>query len=307
MSTPLRSLGSGNAFLALDRNGKIDSGRELFGNVTDQPESGSFERFLALAEFDKPENGGNRDGIIDKRDAVFSHLLLWIDANHDGVSQPKELYTLPELGVYSIGLHYRDDRHSFDQYGNWFHHQAAVNPDAGDGESSDGRVTYDVFLTTDTNQAKSSAQTVHWHLRDTLPNLPERAWDFSFDWVLVQSQVARFSRICTYDRGGYAWSDPGPKPRIFAQLNLEIHDALSRLGERGPFILVGLSFGGSVMRAFASAYPRDVAGMVLVDAAHEGLRVGIGGNKTMRLGRPPTSPLNYLQAWCTVVQSSWSF
>jgi len=139
---------SGNAFLALDRNhnGKIDSGKELFGNFTAQPKSGDPNGFLALAEFDKPENGGNGDGIIDKRDAVFAHLLLWIDENHDGISQPNELHTLPELGVFSLALHYRDDRHFFDQYGNWFHYQAAVNPDPRDGKSKDGRVTYDVFF-----------------------------------------------------------------------------------------------------------------------------------------------------------------
>lgn len=108
--------------------------------------------------------------------------------------------------------------------------------------------------------------------------------DFSFDWTLVQSRVSRFTRICTYDRAGYAWSDPGPKPRTFAQLNLELHDALMKLGERGPFVLVGHSFGGPVVRNFASVYPASVAGLVLVDAAHEGLRVGIGGGKTIRLG-----------------------
>jgi pimeloyl-ACP methyl ester carboxylesterase len=108
--------------------------------------------------------------------------------------------------------------------------------------------------------------------------------DFSFDWVLVQSRVSRLTRICTYDRSGYAWSDPGPKPRTFAQLNLELHDALAKLGEHGPFVLVGHSFGGPVVRNFAAVYPAAVAGMVLVDAAHEGLRVGIGGGKTIRLG-----------------------
>jgi pimeloyl-ACP methyl ester carboxylesterase len=108
--------------------------------------------------------------------------------------------------------------------------------------------------------------------------------DFSFDWLLVQTQVASFTRICTYDRAGYAWSDPGPKPRTFAQLNLELRDALAKLGEHGPFVLVGHSYGGPVVRNFAVTYPHEVAGLIFVDAAHEGLRVGIGGKATMRLG-----------------------
>ena len=144
-----------NAFLALDRNheGKIDSGKELFGNFTDQPpcpdgSTSCLNGYRALAEFDKPPNGGNGDGIIDSRDAVYSHLLLWIDANHDGISQPEELHALPELGVYSISLHYKDDQGLFDEYGNWFHYQSVLNPDPLDGESKDGRITYDVFFKT---------------------------------------------------------------------------------------------------------------------------------------------------------------
>jgi len=108
--------------------------------------------------------------------------------------------------------------------------------------------------------------------------------DFSLDWFLVQSRVSAFTRVCTYDRAGYAWSDPGPKPRTFAQINLELRDALAKLGEHGPFVLVGHSYGGPVVRNFAMTYPHEVAGVIFVDAAHEGLRVGIGGKKTIRLG-----------------------
>ena len=108
--------------------------------------------------------------------------------------------------------------------------------------------------------------------------------DYSFDWILVQEKVESFTRICTYDRAGYGWSDTGPKPRTFAQLNLELHDALLKLREHGPFLLVGHSYGGPVARNFALTYPHEVAGMVFVDAAHEGLRVPIGPKKTLRLG-----------------------
>ena len=106
--------------------------------------------------------------------------------------------------------------------------------------------------------------------------------EYSFDWIFVQSQVAQFTRVCTYDRAGYAWSEPGPKPRTFAQINLELRDALAKLGENSPFVLVGHSFGGPAVRNFALTYPKLVAGIVFVDAASEEQRYTMQ-NKAIRL------------------------
>jgi len=144
--------GSRNAFLALDRNGDgiINNGTELFGNFTVQDSSARRNGFLALAEFDERDQGGNGDGIIDEHDAVFSKLRLWIDENHDGICQPGELHTLAELGVFSIALDYEISPKR-DQYGNQFRYKARINPgkqrDRRDETSEVGRWTYDVFLT----------------------------------------------------------------------------------------------------------------------------------------------------------------
>jgi pimeloyl-ACP methyl ester carboxylesterase len=89
------------------------------------------------------------------------------------------------------------------------------------------------------------------------------------DWQLVQPEVAKFARVCTYDRAGMGWSDPGTQPRTSRQIIKELHTLLGNAGVRGPYVLVGHSFGGTNMQVYANQYPDEVAGMVLVDSALE--------------------------------------
>jgi pimeloyl-ACP methyl ester carboxylesterase len=85
------------------------------------------------------------------------------------------------------------------------------------------------------------------------------------DWGPVQPGVAKFARVCTYDRGGAGWSDPGTQPRTSQQFAEELHALLNNAGVEGPYVLVGHSLGGNNVQIYASRYPDEVAGMVLVD------------------------------------------
>lgn len=134
----------GNGWLALDLNGngKIDSGKELFGNLTDHNLADPNERngFSALSYYDTKEAGGNGDGLIDSRDAVFLKLRVWVDKNQNGISEPGELFTLPELDIQSIDLSYRESKRK-DEFGNLFRYAGSMTERGRRAEK-----IYDVFL-----------------------------------------------------------------------------------------------------------------------------------------------------------------
>ena len=91
----------------------------------------------------------------------------------------------------------------------------------------------------------------------------------SAGWGFVQPEVARFTRVCSYDRAGMGYSDPGPSPRTARRIANELAELLARSRIAGPVVLVGESIAGFNVRVFASDHPERAAGLVLVDASHE--------------------------------------
>ena len=90
--------------------------------------------------------------------------------------------------------------------------------------------------------------------------------DWAPVWTIVQPEVAKWTRACSYDRAGAGFSDPGPMPRTSVRIAAELRGALHNANIQGPYILVGNAFGGDNVRTFAARYPTEVAGLVLVEA-----------------------------------------
>lgn len=106
------------------------------------------------------------------------------------------------------------------------------------------------------------------------------------NWIWVQPQLAKTTRVCAYDRAGLGWSDGGPEPRDALQHARELHALLENAGVEAPYVLVGHSLGGLSTRMFADQYPAEVAGMVLVEGSDPdawrrmGLPEGVGADRT---------------------------
>lgn len=134
-----------DAWLALDRNrnNRIDDGKELFGTASEQPDGQNPRNgFASLAMFDTSASGGNGDGQITRADTVFAKLRLWLDRNHNGVSEPEELYRLPALDVVAISLDYKEAKRA-DEFGNRFRFRSKVRDSRN---VKVGRWAWDVFL-----------------------------------------------------------------------------------------------------------------------------------------------------------------
>jgi pimeloyl-ACP methyl ester carboxylesterase len=118
--------------------------------------------------------------------------------------------------------------------------------------------------------------------------------DFSIDWVFVQPEVAKFARVCSYDRSGSGWSDLGPYPHTLKQIVFELHLLLQKAGESAPLVYVGHSYGGRLARIYASTYPGDVRGIVFVDAGHEDSLLFLNGRMMreweLATGKPVPAP-----------------
>lgn len=122
---------------------------------------------------------------------------------------------------------------------------------------------------------------------------------WSMDWSLVQPELAKHTTVVAYDRAGLGWSESGPLPRTAARMAVELASLLENARVPKPYLLVGASFGGHVVRLFARARPADVAGLVLLDARHEDIdaRLPPSWKKLVRAGATGQRILGVAARW----------
>src|SRR5688572_13465273 len=94
--------------------------------------------------------------------------------------------------------------------------------------------------------------------------------DWSTSWGSVQQEVAKTTRVCTYDRAGMGWSDSGPLPRDATHFARELHTLLQKANIPGPYVMVGHSLGGAAVQVFVGEYASEVSGVVLIDSMSRG-------------------------------------
>jgi len=117
---------------------------------------------------------------------------------------------------------------------------------------------------------------------------------YSFDWGLVQPEVAKFTQVCSYDHSGIGWSDSGPKDSCSLRVN-EVHTALKNANIKGPYVLVGHSLGGLVARMYEAQYPDEVAGIVFVDPAFVMIsRLTVSDGAKVKTAQPTPAPPIFL-------------
>lgn len=93
--------------------------------------------------------------------------------------------------------------------------------------------------------------------------------DTGATWAAIQPILAQETRVCSYDRAGLGNSDPAPRPRSLTGVVADLRQLLEAAGIAGPYILVGHSLGGQIVRLFAACHPAEVVGFVLIDPSHE--------------------------------------
>ena len=117
--------------------------------------------------------------------------------------------------------------------------------------------------------------------------------DIFSDWALVQPEVGKYTRVCSYDHAYEGYSDAGPVPVTMHQQVFETHLMLEKAKISPPYIIAGHSFGGMLARLFTLTYPQEVVGLIFVDSTHEDLVLRNKGLKAMSNGKqvPPVQTM----------------